>query len=262
MTYSMHETSLKAGTVRYHLGGEGRPVLYLHSAGGVRITPAATELARDFKIFMPVIPGFDGTGPLDGIEGMRGLAGLANEFVQTVIGGPCDVVGHSFGGWVATWLAAEHPDSVGQLVLQCPAGFRPEGASGLDGDPATVRRRMFAHPEKLPPEQKSIEVVNANRRMAGSYSGGVATDVELVERLSRLRCLTLILHGTKDGVIPVESPRLLKERIPRANLMYVYDAAHNIEVDQPEMYVSLVKDFLTRGEAFIVNWGDAGEAAE
>ena len=45
--------------------------------------------------------------------------------------------------------------------------------------------------------------------------------------------------------------------IPRAKLLYVYDSGHNIEVDQPERFVDLIRDILTRGEAFIVYPGDA-----
>jgi len=44
--------------------------------------------------------------------------------------------------------------------------------------------------------------------------------------------------------------------IPRAKLLYIYDAGHNIEVDQPDRFVALIRDFLFRGEAFIVNPGD------
>jgi hypothetical protein len=32
-----------------------------------------------------------------------------------------------------------------------------------------------------------------------------------------------------------------------------FDAAHTIEVDQPERLTGLVSDFLERGEAFLVN---------
>ena len=42
-----------------------------------------------------------------------------------------------------------------------------------------------------------------------------------------------------------------------AKLLFVYDAGHNIEVDQPERFVALIRDFFSRGEAFIVNPGDA-----
>ena len=76
-------------------------------------------------------------------------------------------------------------------------------------------------------------------------------------RLGEIECQTLILQGTKDGMMPPESGQLLMREIPHAKLLYVYDAGHNIEVDQPQRFVSLIRDFLSRGEAFIVNPGDA-----
>ena len=39
-------------------------------------------------------------------------------------------------------------------------------------------------------------------------------------------------------------------------MIYVFDAGHDIEVDQPERFVALVRDFFARGEEFIVNPGD------
>jgi pimeloyl-ACP methyl ester carboxylesterase len=260
MAFTKTDLKLKRGTIPCHVGGTGRPVLCLHSAGGVRVSPALERIADSYRLVMPVMPGFDGTRRIDGVRSMADLADLAAEAIDAAIGGPCDVIGHSFGGWVATWLAARHPEKVQQLVLHASAGFRPEGVGGLVGDPETLRRAMFAHPENLPPEQKTAEVIAQNRAMVPQYNGGMAMDRDLVGRLKDIKALTLILHGTKDGVIPTDSPRLLKERIPRAYLVYVYDAAHGIDTDQPDRFVRLVKDFLGRGEAFIVNYGDQAAA--
>lgn len=66
--------------------------------------------------------------------------------------------------------------------------------------------------------------------------------------------------GTKDGRMTAASVQLIKERMRRAFLVYVYDAAHNIEVDQAERFASLVGDFLRRGEVFLVNQ-DGGTSA-
>jgi hypothetical protein len=51
----------------------------------------------------------------------------------------------------------------------------------------------------------------------------------------------------------------LRHNIPKSLLNYVYDAAHNIESDQPERLAGLVADFLERGIAFIVNPGRSEE---
>ena len=193
---------------------------------------------------------------------MANLARRIGEFADKVIGERADVIGYSFGGWLGTWLTVLQPDSVGQLVLEAPAGFRPEGMGDLASDPEQQqRRRLYAHPEKAPPEEKPAAVGARNREMLRNYQGPASIDTELVERLGEIEALTLILHGTNDGAIPVESPRLLKNRIPRAFLIYVYDAAHAPEIDQPEYFVDVVDDFLKRGEVFLVNPG-AGEAAE
>jgi len=130
----------------------------------------------------------------------------------------------------------------------------------LVGDAATLRRLMFAHPENLPAEQKPAEMQAQNRATVHHYHGETATDRDLAARLEDIKALTLILHGTKDGVIPIASPRLLKERIRRSHLVYVYDAAHGIDVDQPPRFTRLVGDFLARGEAFIVNHTETGAA--
>ncbi len=38
MTFEKNTATLPSGEVSYLVGGEGRPVLYFHSAGGARIT--------------------------------------------------------------------------------------------------------------------------------------------------------------------------------------------------------------------------------
>ena len=77
-------------------------------------------------------------------------------------------------------------------------------------------------------------------------------DPDLISQLEKIEQPTLILHGTEDRIIGAESMRLLKSRLRRAFLVYVWDAAHNIEVDQPERVLSLVRSFLERSEAFVV----------
>jgi pimeloyl-ACP methyl ester carboxylesterase len=48
--------------------------------------------------------------------------------------------------------------------------------------------------------------------------------------------------------------QLLKSRLRRAFLVYVWDAAHNIEVDQPGRVAALVQSFLERSDAFVVSY--------
>jgi pimeloyl-ACP methyl ester carboxylesterase len=115
---------------------------------------------------------------------------------------------------------------------------------------------MYAHPELAALDPKPPAIQSANRQVIGHYHGPEGTDEALVERLPDVQSLTLIVAGTCDGITPPEAGRLLKRTIPRSYLAFVYDAAHVIEVDQPERFVRVVRDFLTRGEAFIILWKD------
>ena len=263
--FDKRSIELPSGSVTYHVAGDGPPVLYFHSAGGIRYTYALDELANDYRIYMMVAPGFDETPTHDGVDTMTALADLAAEFVDIVIGEKVDVIGQSFGGFLSVWFTVRHPDKVGILVPQCPSGFRPKDTPQKPpGTPEEMRARMFAHPERIPPGEKTAEQLAESRKWANYYHNSVGLDEELVAQLGEIECQTLILQGTKDGMMPPESGQLLMRETPRAKLLYVYDAGHNIEVDQPERFVSLIRDFLSRGEAFIVNPGDdmAGVGAQ
>jgi hypothetical protein len=97
------EIKVKSETLTCYVGGEGPPMLFLHSSGGARLTPALERLAEKYRIYMPIIPGFDGTRSSERLRTMLDVADLAAEFVDTAIKSPCDVIGQSFGGRSAAW---------------------------------------------------------------------------------------------------------------------------------------------------------------
>ncbi|MEG4942645.1 alpha/beta fold hydrolase [Microcoleus sp. F4-D5] len=43
---------------------------------------------------------------------------------------PCCIIGHSFGGWVASAYSLKYPNSVSSLVLAAPAGIRDDTFCG------------------------------------------------------------------------------------------------------------------------------------
>lgn len=252
MEFQLQQAQLSSGPISYRVAGEGRPLVHFHSSGGTRTSRMLQKLAQNHMVYLPIVPGFEGT-PLPAGEGsMPQLAAIMAEFIEKVVGGTADIMGQSFGGWLAIRLASDRPDLVEQLVVMCPAGFRQDGRGGLPQDPAELRRKLYAYPDRAPPEERSPEMVAANRKIPAHYHHDAAFDGELAGRLSTVGARTLILQGTRDEVIPAESVVLLKERIPHSHLTYVYDAGHAIDIDQPERTLRIVKAFLERGAAFLV----------
>ena len=222
--FETREAGLSSGCLRYLVGGEGPPLLYVHGAGGLRVTPAHHELARNHcRLYLPIMPGFDGTPVHDEVNGMAELARLHAEFVATVIGGASDVAGFAFGGRVALWMAILHPGCLGRLVVHSPSGVRPPDESRPNSNDASIMRwQMFAHPEREPPAERTTEMIIRNRDVSHGYHTpgkgvhrAVSRDGALVARVSEIGALTLLLHGTKDETISAESVRLLKSRLAR-----------------------------------------------
>jgi pimeloyl-ACP methyl ester carboxylesterase len=231
--------------------GAGRALVYLHPAGGVRWTRVLERLALARTLHVPTIPGFDGTPTDADVSSRRALGRLVGDYIEKNIGTACDVMGCSFGGAVALWLALERPELVDHLVLECPAGLQSIDPA-LRNNPHAFYKALFAHPEKISYERKPEHIEARNRAMLAHYGAEDGKDPQLLENIPSLRATTLIVHGTEDRIITAETMRLLKSRLARAFLVYVWDAAHSIEVDQPERMAALVESFLERSAAFVV----------
>ena len=252
---------LKQGELTFWVGGkkgadadgkEHLPVVYLHGAGGLYKSATHELLAADRRIYMPIIPGHDGTDYVPDVDSMQKLAGLIADFVRNRLGGKCDLWGHSFGGWLASWVAALHPDVIDLLVLENPAGYRVEGKGGIPAETRELFRQMFKHPEKRIPDDRTREMVKANAGKTRHYHRGTPLDADLVARLGDISAPTLVAYGTDEEMIPLEGMRILCDGLQRHFLIYMYDAKHCIHVDQPERFSRLMRDFFDRGEAFIV----------
>src|SRR6185295_12866672 len=182
--------ALSGGPVHYQKGGSGPPILHLHPAAGPRISPVVERLAQRHTIYLPTAPGFNATPMHADVKTMVDLAELMAAFITHVIGGKCDVVAESFGGWVALWLAAKHPDLVEQLVLQGPAGLRDEGTGGVPADPEARMRALYSKPEHAPTETRSPDVIAATQRARDGYVGDIAYDAALHKALPGITART------------------------------------------------------------------------
>ena len=66
------------------------------------------------------------------------------------------------------------------------------------------------------------------------------------DRLPRINAPTLVLHGDRDVLVPVPNARVLKGRIPGAELRVLPGAGHVFTWEFPEESSAAVVEFLTR----------------
>lgn len=251
-TETTHE--INGGPVKVRVAGEGRALVHLHSAGGPRVSQVVIQLAHHHTVHQLVCPGFEGTPRHPALKAISDYADVVAEYIRTQCGGDCDIVAESFGGWVALWVAARNPGLIGQLVLEAPAGLCPAGKGGLPASPEERFRKLYAHPERAPADNRPVAILQGNGAVFMGF-GGLVFDAALAEKLPAITARTLVLMGTLDEIIPPETGHLIKAKVEHSHLTYIWDAAHSLEIDQPDVVARLVLDFLDRGESFIVRPG-------
>lgn len=230
--------------------GEGEPIVHLHGGGGLHVTKAHELLAERFHFVGFEVPGFGRSQENTRTQSMRDLAGTMAEAIAAAGLDTYTLFGTSFGAILALWIALEHRERVAALALEAPFAFRPDDRPP-PSDPSDVLAALFVHPERAPatgpPEivQKQMALL---QRVVGPPN-----DPELKARLPEIVAPTLVLFGTRDGIVPPEMGRIYKRLIPNCYYLLVYDAAHGIAYDRPEALAEVVGDFVARQEVFIVD---------
>jgi pimeloyl-ACP methyl ester carboxylesterase len=113
--------SLDARVLRIHDLGEGEPVLFVHGTGGsgVYFAPLVKELMPTFRCIVMDRPGWTLSSPIDYSVGDFGttVAELQEKLLTSLGIERAHLVGGSIGNLFALRFALNHPDRVGNIVL-------------------------------------------------------------------------------------------------------------------------------------------------
>ena len=239
--------------IRVFEAGEGRPLVFLHSAGGLtEDNPFLAALARRWHVFAPLLPGY---GDSEGGEGLRDMLAVTLHTFDVVDALGLDrpaLVGHSMGGMIAAEMAAIAPREVERLGLIAPAGLWlddhpvPDLFSKLPHelpallfhDPEFGERMMTAGADLDDPKFLEAFIIRNTRQlaMAGKLLFPIP-DRGLAERLYRIRAKTVIIWGEKDRLIPPAYGEAFCRGITGAELTLVPTAGHMVIIEQPEAVV-------------------------
>lgn len=232
-----------------------------------------SALARNHLVYAIDLPGYDGSSqPPDYSPAFT--AHFIGSFLEAVGVNRAVVVGNSFGGIVALYLALSEPERLHSLVLVDSAGLGqavnpavvgptlPGGGqmvAAWERTPFGAAQRafrrawlMFARPWQIPPkwitgQYKVAQVPNFTETTRQSLSrvvGLMGQREVLLDRLPDLEMPTLVIWGIEDKVLPFWQANAAVARLKNGTLKLIPSCGHLPHVEQPERFVSILSEFL------------------
>ena len=112
--------------------GCGRPLLMLHGFFGEKTCwlPLIELLQSQFRCISLDMLGFGDSSQPEIRYDVAVEVAFVRQVVEQLNIEPCCIIGHSFGGWVASAYSLKYPHSVSSLVLAAPAGIRDDSFCG------------------------------------------------------------------------------------------------------------------------------------
>jgi len=265
----MHELKTKTVSVlggrldiKVNVAGQGDPIVYLHSAGGFYWDDFLDGLADNHTVYAPFFPGTEPGAP-DSIDALDDLwdAVLAYDDMLDGLGlKTTKLIGHSFGGLMASELAAQRREGIEKLVLISPIGLyddeHPYTCANwcalnfdeikdtlfYDKETPRVQKRMSppedAHEEALW-TRDFIWTLGCTAKLIWPIP-----DKGLKKRIHRITAPSLVVWGENDALIPTAYAEQFRQSLPNAeDVFWLSECGHEPPLEQTEKLHQRVRDF-------------------
>lgn len=249
--------------------GSGEPaVVFLHGLGGSRIAweEQLSGLGGGRRLIAWDQPGYGASRPLDGPMTFTGLADAVAELLDERALDSVHLVGLSFGGMIAQYVALAHADRVRSLaLLSTSPAFGLDGTSpqewlsarmaGLEtaGSPARAADAVLRG--VAGPHIDDAAFARQRAAMARIPADGLRAAISCLithdtrARLHEITAPTLVLSGALDAETPPTYGRALAEAIPGASFHLIAGAGHLLGAEAPEEVNRLLIDHFDHVES-------------
>jgi pimeloyl-ACP methyl ester carboxylesterase len=257
----MSEKFVKANGINIHYEefGEGAPLILLHGGSGTleEWRPMIPSFEPHFHVYAPDNRGHGKTDNPPGKFSYHLMADDMAAFVEALeIPRPL-VCGYSDGGQIALELAMRHPGLARAHVVGAAWyrfseeyvnalktwGFEKRGEYNFDwveaNYPFFVEDWKKSHYREDDPDYWKVLMLQLSEMWMTPLDYSESNFKRIVDPL-------LILIGDRDGMIPLEDAIGMYRMIPTAELAVLPNADHMSVLTNPEHFLYVVLEFLTR----------------
>lgn len=258
----------------YKTHGEGEPIILIpgFASGAWTWFRQIEDLSKEFQVITFDPRGIGNSKASD--EDLQNL--LMKNFVEDVLRildelktEKVNVLGASFGGFVAQEFALCFPERINKLILACTTAggkkhvkpdieilrsFTPDPNLSVGESIRKFIRPAFTNEFN---EQHADEVENVCRMREQSVVSdavymaqlNVAFTFDSSEKLNEIQNETLVITGDNDSVVPMENSVNLAEKIPNARLEIIENGSHLFFIENADEFNQAVKEFLSEPPA-------------
>jgi len=261
MLDNIHSKQIKVGEldIHYFTGGEGEPLVVIHGGGGGAEgwLQSMTDLCEHYRIYVPDLPGFGHSQPMDGDYGISEFVEFLEDFTHSLGLKRFHLVGHSVGGGIALHYAVKFPHKIGKLVLVNSMSLGKEIALWVSVLSSCVFCRSLgvAAAAILAAVKWLVNLVyaplkfvnplpQAKMNLGKSMTTLKEQTTVLVNQFSQLMIPTLLVWGANDSIVPVSNAYAAAQLIPDCQLHVFEGCGHSVYKQKVKEFSHLLTTFL------------------
>ncbi|ACA46630.1 alpha/beta hydrolase [Clostridium botulinum] len=270
------ECKIKDISINYEIIGNGKPIIMLHGYSvDHRLMRGCMEPIfndkSDYKRIYIDLPGMGKSESAEWISNSDTMLDIIIEFIKRII--PNEnflLAGESYGGYLSRGIIYKMANMVDGVVLICPVIIAdnkkrnvPDHVvlvkdnkllSKLTSEDAEAFNSMTVVQSKKIYEKYKNEIISgvkmANKNfleflMKNGYE--FSFDVDNINK--KFNKPALVLLGKQDSCVGYKDAWNILNNFPRATFAVLDRAGHNLQIEQEELFNSLIKEWLVRVSA-------------
>lgn len=242
--------------------GKGTPLVFVHGfLGSSEMWTLQIEFFKnDFRVLAPALPGFGKSNKLTSCNSIEGMATSILTSLEEKKIEHFHLLGHSMGGMIVQEMVKLAGEKILKLICygtgprgNIPGRFETIDVSreklktnGLHNTAYRIAKTWFIEEDKSKyfylceeaGKQPSLKTVD-NALVAMKNWKGIAN-------LNNIKNETLIIWGDQDKAYNFNQVETLKENITNSHLRIVDGCSHNVHLEKPDEFNTIVNEFLKK----------------
>lgn len=249
----MMEKKIAGIKTNYKVFGEGKPFLILHGWGSncERWADVAEIIAKKgFKVVVPDLPGFGNSAALDVPWNTNKYINWIEQFIKELGINDFYLLGHSFGGALASKVAVKHAQDVKGLFLVSAACVRKKTAKKSFFRKIAKIIKVFQFIPNYTFFRRAVykfiirksDYVYVEGIIKQTYLNVVAEDLSF--HLPFIKVPTVIIWGDKDESTPIDDASFVAKQVKKSKLVLIPGAGHKLNRENAETLAEKVLENL------------------